>query len=333
MSRPDSSLSFQQLTPDEILNTVESLGYACDGHVSALNSYENRVYQIGIRDDKPIIAKFYRPQRWTDECIREEHAYTAELVEHEIPVITPLRNEQGQSLFHTGNFRIALYPRVGGRAPELDDPEHLTQLGRCIARIHNVGAIKPFNHRPMIDVQSMAREPVAYLLSSQYIPPELSASYQAVTEQLMTAIQACFDRAGDCTYLRLHGDCHIGNILWYDEAPFIVDFDDARMGPAIQDLWMFLSGDRAYMQARLHDLMEGYNEFRDFDARELHLLEALRSMRMLHYAAWLARRWDDPAFPQAFPWFNTQTYWQNHILHLKEQLALLSEPPLEWQRY
>ena len=332
MSPPDSALPFQQLSPDEILNAVESLGYACDGHVTALNSYENRVYQIGIWDNKPIIAKFYRPQRWSDDCINEEHTFTAELAEHEIPVINPLRDAHGQTLFQTGSYRIALYPRVGGRAPELDDPDHLVQLGRCLARIHNVSAVKAFVHRPSIDIKTMAQDPAEFLLANHFIPSDLTASYTALTQHLYTAIQACFARVENCGFIRLHGDCHIGNILWYDNAPFIVDFDDARMGPSIQDLWMFLSGDRNYMQARLHDLLEGYCEFRDFDACELHLIEPLRTMRMVHYAGWLARRWNDPAFFQAFPWFNTQTYWQTHILHLKEQLSLMAEAPLEWQR-
>ena len=332
MSTPDSSLPFQQLTPDEILNAVESLGYACDGHVSALNSYENRVYQIGLEDNKPIIVKFYRPQRWSDDSILEEHAFTAELVAYEIPVITPLHNDQGLTLFQTGPYRIAVYPRVGGRAPELDDPDHLVQLGRCIARIHNVSKGQPFIHRPVIDIKSYAQDSAEYLLGNQFIPADLTESYKAITQHLFAAIQACFARVEGCEFIRLHGDCHIGNILWYEAAPFIVDFDDARMGPSVQDLWMFLSGDRPYMLARLHDLLEGYSEFRDFDARELHLIEALRTMRMLHYAGWIARRWNDPAFTLAFPWFNTQTYWQTHILHLKEQLALMQEPPLEWQR-
>lgn len=330
MSQPDTTLPFHNLAPDEILNAIESIGFKCDGHVSALNSYENRVYQIGIEDSKPIIAKFYRPQRWSDDCILEEHAFTAELVEYEIPVISPLRDERGQTLFQTGKYRIALYARIGGRAPELDDPEHLLQLGRCTARIHNVSATKPFTHRPVIDIKSYALDPSEYLLKNDFIPADLTASYESLTEYLHLAIKGCFERAGNCQQIRLHGDCHIGNILWFDDSPYIVDFDDARMGPAIQDLWMFLSGDRAYMNARLYDLLEGYSEFRTFEPRELNLIEALRTMRMIHYAGWLARRWDDPAFIQAFPWFNTQAYWEDHILTLKEQLAMMEEPPLEW---
>lgn len=329
MSGRDTFLPFNKLSPDDILNAVESLGYRCDGYVSALNSYENRVYQVGIEDGCPVIAKFYRPQRWTDDCIREEHMFTVELAENEIPVISPLPDESGQTLFHADRYRIALYPRVGGRAPELDDPQHLAQLGRCIARIHNTGAIKPFSHRPGIEIQSFMADSCEYLLRNDFIPADLSASYESLTGYLLTATGSCFDRADKYRPIRLHGDCHIGNILWYDDAPFIVDFDDARTGPAIQDLWMFLSGDRAYMNARLNDLLEGYCEFREFDPRELHLIEALRTLRMTHYAGWLARRWQDPAFKQAFPWFNSQAYWEEHILQLKEQLAMMEEPPLE----
>lgn len=331
MATADSNLPFQQLAPDEILNAVETLGYACDGHVTALNSYENRVYQIGLYDAQPVIAKFYRPARWTDDGIREEHAFTAELVEQEIPVISPLADAHGQTLFHNGAYRIALYPRIGGRAPELDDPEHLVQLGRCVARIHNTGSIKPFLHRPAININSYVTDSCDFLLGHDFIPADLTASYEALAHYLTTAIEACFARAGSYQVIRLHGDCHIGNILWHDDSPFMVDFDDARSGPAIQDLWMFLSGDRGYMNARLHDLLEGYTEFRSFDPRELHLIEALRTMRMIYFAGWLARRWHDPAFMQAFPWFNSQNYWENHILHLKEQLALMEEPPLEVQ--
>jgi len=328
----NSNLPFQQLAPDEILNAVESLGYECDGHVSALNSYENRVYQIGIKEAKPVIAKFYRPQRWPDESIREEHAFTAELVEHEIPVITPIADQSGQTLHHAGAYRIALYPRVGGRAPELDDPAHLAQLGRCLARIHNISAVKPFKHRPVIDIHSFVTEPCEFLLSNDFLPPYLKVPYETLSGYLTTTIETCFSYSGDYQPIRLHGDCHIGNILWYEDAPLIVDFDDARTGPAIQDLWMFLSGDRSYMNARLHDLLDGYTEFRPFDPRELYLIEPLRTMRMIHFAGWLARRWNDPAFVQAFPWFNTQEYWEKHILHLKEQLSLMQEPPLEWQK-
>lgn len=330
MSHPENTLPFHNLSPDEILDAIESAGYRCDGHVSALNSYENRVYQIGIEDGNPIIAKFYRPGRWSDESIKEEHQFTIELVEYEIPVISPLQDSNGETLFKQGPYRIALYPRIGGRAPELDNPDHLLQLGRCTARIHNVSAIKPFIYRPSIDVDSFVTDTGEFLLGNEFIPADLRSPYQSLLELLQQSINACFERAGTTRQIRLHGDCHIGNILWCNDAPFMVDFDDTCMGPAVQDLWMFLSGDREYMNARLHDLLEGYTEFRTFNPRELHLVEALRTMRMVRYAGWLARRWDDPAFKLAFPWFNTQNYWEDHILTLKEQLAMMDEPPLQF---
>ena len=323
------SPAFRQLSPDEILNAVEEVGYRCSGRIFALNSYENRVYEIGIEDEKPLIAKFYRPGRWTDEAILEEHRFTLELADLEIPAIAPLARD-GRSLLHVADFRFALYPRVGGRTPELDNSEHLLQLGRNIARIHNLGAVAPFSHRPAIDLVSHAVEPSRFVLDSGFLPADLTEAYTSLVEDLIRRVERRFADAGDYSQIRLHGDCHLGNILWQDDAPFFVDFDDSRTGPAVQDLWMLLSGDREYMTGRLYDILDGYTEFREFNPRELHLVEALRTLRMIHYAGWLARRWDDPAFPMAFPWFNTQRYWEDHILSLREQAAMMDEPPLEW---
>ncbi len=321
---------YSELGPDTILDAVESAGYRCDGHVSALNSYENRVYQVGLEDASFIIAKFYRPGRWSDDAIREEHAFTREMAEQELPVIAALADKEGECLFKYADFRFSLFPRIGGRPPELDNPEHLLQLGRCLARLHNIGAVSSFHHRPQISIESYCDEQREFLLHNDFIPADLLAAYESVTADIINTIRQCFQNAGNLVTLRLHGDCHLGNILWRDDAPFLVDLDDARMGPAIQDLWMFLSGDRAYMTARLYDLMEGYAEFRDFDRRELSLVEALRTMRIMHHAGWLAQRWDDPAFPLAFPWFNSQKYWQDHILSLREQAAMMEEEPLQW---
>lgn len=325
--------AYQNLGPDKILDAVESTGLLCDGCIFALNSYENRVYQIGIVDAEPVIAKFYRPARWTDDAIREEQQLTTQLAEHEIPVIGPVVDAEGETLHHHENFRFSLYPRRGGRPPELDNPEHLKQLGRFLARIHNVSAVKPYQHRPTLDPQTFGADSNHYLLEHGFIPHELTTAYRTLTEDIMQRIYQCYERAGAFSIIRLHGDCHHGNILWRDNTPVILDFDDARMGPAIQDLWMFLSGDHEYMTERLGDLLEGYTEFRDFNVRELNLIEALRSLRLMHHSAWLARRWDDPAFPMAFPYFNTQQYWEDHILSLREQAALMDEAPLQWQRY
>ncbi|MEE9551507.1 MAG: serine/threonine protein kinase [Gammaproteobacteria bacterium] len=322
--------SYKELGPDYILDAVESVGFRCDKHIFALNSYENRVYQIGIEDEAPIIVKFYRPARWSDEAIIEEHQFTFELSQYEIPVIAPIVNDDGKSLYHYNNFRFAIYPRHGGRPPELENPDHLLQLGRFIGRIHNIGATTPYAHRPVLDIQSYGIDSYKYLLANNFIPVELENAYQTLAEDLIQRIHLCYERAGNIESIRLHGDCHHSNILWRDDTLFILDFDDARMGPAIQDLWMFLSGDRDYMTARLADLLEGYTEFRDFDTRELYLIEALRTLRMLHYNAWIARRWDDPAFPLAFPLFNTQHHWEDHILTLREQAALMDEMPLQW---
>jgi Ser/Thr protein kinase RdoA (MazF antagonist) len=331
--RMDAFTSYTHLGPDDILNALDSTGYQCDGRILALNSYENRVYQVGIEDAAPVIAKFYRPGRWSDDCIREEHAFTLALAAQELPVIAPLLNDDGESLFHTGPFRFAVYPRVGGHPPELDNPQHLLQLGRCIARLHNIGAVAPFRHRRTLDIETLAVTPREYLLTHDFIPADILPAYETLTEDVIHRIRVCFERAGSYPVLRLHGDCHLGNVLWNNDAPFLVDFDDACMGPAVQDLWMFLSGDRPYMTARLHDLLDGYTEFRDFHPAELHLVEALRSLRMIHYAGWLAMRWDDPAFPRAFPWFNTQRYWQDQILALREQASLMQEEPLQWHPF
>lgn len=322
--------AFAYLTPDNILDAVESLGIRCDGHFLALNSYENRVYQIGVEDSLPIIGKFYRPNRWSDEQIIEEHNFTLALAQQEIPVIPPVQDESGETLHRFGPYRFAIYPRRGGRAPELDNPQHLEQLGRFVARIHAFGAVKPFVSRPAVDIESYAVRPRAFLLNNDFIPLHLIQAYETLTSDLIDQVHDCFERAGRIATIRLHGDCHPGNILWTEQGAHIVDFDDARMGPAIQDLWMFLSGDRRYMTARLADLLEGYTQFRDFDPAELHLVEALRTLRIIHYAGWIASRWSDPAFPQAFPWFDSDRYWEEHILSLREQAALMDEPPLVW---
>ena len=322
--------AFLQLGPDAILAAVEQAGYACDGHILPLNRYENRVYQVGICDQTPVVVKFYRPARWSDEQILEEHQFTRELADHELSVIAPLANAEGITLQHAGIFRFAIYPRTGGRPPELDQAEHLVQLGRLLARLHAIGATRPFTFRPEISVQHHGIEPSQYLLTQGFIPPDLEPAYRTLCADLIVRIRHCFDRAGAYRKIRLHGDCHHGNILWRDNTPWLLDFDDAQSGPAAQDLWMLLSGDRPYMTARLEELLQGYTEFYDFDPRELYLIEALRTLRMMHYAGWIARRWHDRAFPLAFPYFNTHRFWEEHILALREQAALMDEPALEW---
>lgn len=321
------TLPFAELTPDALLTALESTGLRCDGRLLALNSYENRVYQVGIEDSAPLVAKFYRPGRWPDAAILEEHAFTHELAEREIPVVPPLAINNA-TLHHALGFRFAVFPKQGGRAPELDNPDTLEWMGRFLGRIHAVGALQPFTHRPTLDIKSFGEESRDYLLQNNFIPPDLLEPWQSIVAQALDGVRAAFDRAGDVTNIRLHGDCHGGNVLWTDAGPHFVDFDDSRMGPAIQDLWMLLSGDRGDQTRQLSDVLAGYEDFAEFNPRELHLIEALRTLRLIHYAAWLARRWDDPAFPMAFPWFNTQHYWQDRVLELREQVALMQEPAL-----
>ena len=319
--------SYAGLTPDTVLDALESVGLRGDGRLLALNSYENRVYQIWMEDGPPLVAKFYRPARWSEAAILEEHAFTRELFERELPVVTAAA-VGGRVLHEFHGFRFAVFPKRGGRAPELEDPKTLEWMGRFLGRIHAVGALAPFCDRPTIGIPSFGEEPRDYLLAHGFLPPDLADTWARVVELALDGIRRCYDRAGAVRTLRLHGDCHAGNVLWTDDGPHFVDFDDSRMGPAVQDLWMLLSGDRADMTGQLTDLLAGYEDFFEFDARELNLVEALRTLRMIHYSAWLARRWDDPAFPAAFPWFNTPRYWQNQILELREQVGLLDEPPL-----
>jgi Ser/Thr protein kinase RdoA (MazF antagonist) len=319
---------YAQLTPDTVLDALDNVGLRTDGRLLALNSYENRVYQVGQEDGAPVIAKFYRPERWSDAAILEEHAFTLELADREIPVIPPLILSNLATLHLHQGFRFAVYPRHGGRMPEFDRSETLEWMGRFIGRIHAIGALQPYQHRPTLDIASFGEEPRAFLLAGHWLPAELLPAWKSVIDQALDAARLCFQRAGQVAHLRLHGDCHAGNVLWTDAGPHFVDFDDSRMGPAVQDLWMLLSGDRASMSRQLADVLAGYEDFHEFDPRELHLLEALRTLRLIHHAAWIARRWHDPAFPAAFPWFNTQHYWQDRILELREQIALMEEEPL-----
>lgn len=319
---------FEALTPDFILGALERCGYVTDGRLLALNSYENRVYQIGIEDSEPVIAKFYRPGRWSDAQIAEEHEFCFELADAEISVIAPLRNENGESLHHDGIFRFSVYPRRGGRTPDIDDLDNLLILGRLLGRIHALGAAHDFTVRPAINMQTFCHDAVA-VVREQFMPAELHEPYDSLIRDLIAKLDASFSAAGPITSIRVHGDCHSGNILWREGTPHFVDFDDARSAPAVQDIWMLLSGDRARQTAQLSEILEGYGEFREFHLPELRLIETFRTLRLLHYNAWLAERWDDPAFPRTFTWFNSPRYWEQHILDLREQFAALEEAPLE----
>ena len=322
-------LPYRDLTPDLILDAVETCGWRCDGRQFALNSYDNRVYQVGVEDGTALIAKFYRPQRWSNDAILEEHGFSIELAAREIPVVAPLATGDGATLHEHRGFRFALFPKRSGRAPELENPDTLRWLGRFLGRTHAVGALRPFRHRPALDIASFGEEPARFVIEHEFVPVDLETAYQTITHDALQRVAQCYQRAGAVRNIRLHGDCHAGNILWTDGGPHFVDLDDCRSGPAMQDLWMLLSGDRAAMSLQLGHVVAGYREFHDFNRGELALIEALRTLRMIHYAGWLARRWHDPAFPASFPWFNTQRYWQDQILALREQCAAMDEPPPE----
>ena len=338
---PTATTPYAGLTPDAVLDALQSVGWRGDGRMLGMNSYENRVYQLHMEDGPPLVAKFYRPGRWSAAEILEEHGFVHELDARELPVVPalPLPTNPNTTLGEFNGFYFSVFPRRGGRAPELEDRETLEWMGRFIGRIHAVGALRPYEHRPYIDLDSFGDEPRNYIEDSGIVPPDLFDAWLSAVDRALEGVERCYERADEdqVRLIRLHGDCHAGNVLWTELAgsganrvggPHFVDFDDSRMGPAIQDLWMLLSGDSASQARQLSDVLKGYEEFHDFDKRELHLIEALRTLRLIHYSAWIARRWDDPAFPAAFPWFNTERYWQDRILELKEQIALMDEEPL-----
>jgi len=320
---------FDRLTPDMILDAVEAAGLLGDGRILALGSYENRVYQVGIEGGEPVVAKFYRPGRWSDEAILEEHDFALELAAAEVPVVAPMvfprgpgeptGNGDARSLLHHAGFRFALFPRRGGQWPELGTKDEREWMGRFLGRIHLVGGRRRFEHRPALSPQAMGRDSVGYLLDSGRIPQYVEHRYARIAGELLDRVEAAFGDVVPLRTLRIHGDCHRNNVLWTTAGPHFVDLDDCMSGPAIQDLWMLLAGSADEMRAQLDDFLEGYRQFADFDYREVRLIEPLRALRMVHYAAWLARRWDDPAFPRAFPWFADATYWERHAAELEEQ--------------
>ena len=331
MSDQDEAIpqhAYAALSPDVVMDAVETYGLQCTGAILALNSYENRVYKIELEDHPPIIAKFYRPGRWSDDAILEEHTFSVELEEREIPVVAPMSLKDGSTLNTYHDYRFALFTCQGGRAPEMNDPDDFVIMGRFLGRIHAVGAMKAFKYRPQLDVQSFGHDSLAFLMQCGLIPQELRLPYESLAKDLLIEIESVFTACKKVKQIRLHGDCHLGNVLWTESGPHFVDLDDCRTGPAVQDIWMLLSGDRQSMTIQLGDIIDGYREFYDFDPRELQLIESLRTLRMIHYSAWLARRWDDPAFPMHFPWFAENRYWEEQILSLREQFALIQEPPL-----
>lgn len=314
-----SSAPYDALSPDLVLDAVEAAGFATDGRLLALASYENRVYQVGIDGGQPLVAKFYRPARWSDAAIAEEHAFALELAAAELPMVAPLAIGGRTLLAHAG-YRYALYPRRGGRAPELESADHLQWMGRLLARMHGVGARERFRERGAIDTDTFIRDAARAVLASSLLPDRLDETYRARTEAIARALDARFAALEPLARIRLHGDCHAGNVLWTDAGPHFVDLDDARMGPAVQDLWMLAPSPRA-----LDALLEGYAEFRDFDHRELQLVEPLRLMRQIHWAGWVAARWHDPAFPRAFAHVGEPRWWEQHLNDLGEAQSRLDE--------
>lgn len=342
---PSGAHAFEALTPDVVMDALASVGLYGDGRQLALSSYENRVYQLHLEDGQAVVAKFYRPKRWTSEQILEEHAFSRELMDAEIPVVGPL-TLQGSTLNHFAGFAFSVSPRRGGRAPELDDPDVLEWVGRFLARIHTVGAAQAFASRPALNLQTFGVASRDWLLAHEKVPLDVQSAWSKASQSALDLIAGYADLTGatgrkdaysePLQQLRLHGDCHPGNILWTPlesptsagPGPHFVDLDDARTGPAVQDLWMLLSGDRSQRSRQLGALVDGYEQFREFDRRELALIEPLRTLRLIHYSAWLARRWEDPTFPINFPWFGSSDYWQGQVQMLEEQLEAMQEDPL-----
>lgn len=319
---------YERLTPDTVIAAVETKRWQSDGRLLALNSYENRVYQVGMEEGPPVIVKFYRPGRWATAAILEEHDFAADLAAADVPIVAPIERD-GQTLFEHEGFRFAVFERRGGRWPEFSTREDREWMGRFIARIHGIGGRVRFKERATLNVSNLGYEPRAWVLESEFIPDDLATAYESVTADVLAAVERQFELAGDIASRRIHGDCHPGNVLWTDQGPHFVDLDDCVNGPVMQDIWMLLSGSRREMGEQLGQLLAGYTQFAEFDYAQLHLLEALRALRMINYAVWLAKRWDDPAFPRAFPWFGESRFWERHVLDLREQLAALDEGPLE----
>ncbi|MCP5182144.1 MAG: serine/threonine protein kinase [Pseudomonadales bacterium] len=314
---------YASLTPDLILDALEAAGYEPSGGLTALNSYENRVYQAQMNDGSFSVVKFYRPGRWTDAQIREEHDFMRELVAAELPVVAPDYHAHGAMHVHLG-FRFAVFPRQGGHTPDIEREDDLAVIARTLARLHAIGATRPFAHREIISLRRLGTASRDFVLQGNWLPLELETAYATLTAQLLERMRDPADEPA----IRIHGDCHLGNMLWRNDTLHLVDFDDCAMGPPIQDIWMLLSGEREDRLVQLGTIADAYDMFHPFPAESLLLVETLRTLRILHHSAWIARRWDDPAFPLAFPTFDSARYWSAHVLELREQLAALDEPPL-----
>ena len=319
-----SVFDFTSLSPDLILDGIETTGMRVDSGLLALNSYENRVYQFHDENLVKYVTKFYRPQRWTEKALREEHDFAFELIEQELPIVAPLKID-GESLFSHQGYHFAIFPCRGGRIFEVDNLDQLEWMGRFVGRIHAVSAKKAFSQRPTFTREEMLYQAPEIIVQSGFVPKSIELAFYTILDQVIDIANQQYQSD---SLIRLHGDCHAGNILWTDDGPHFVDLDDCRMGPAIQDLWMMLSGDRQQQLLQLDTLLSGYEEFFEFETKQFALIESLRTMRVVNYMAWLCKRWQDPAFPHSFPWFNTERYWEEQILMLKEQMSALQQPPL-----
>ncbi len=320
VSDPASATPFSDLVPDTVLAAIDEAGFVTDGRMLALNSFENRVFQIGIEESTPLVAKFYRPGRWSDAQILEEHRYSQELADAELPAVAPLTSPDGQTLMHARGHRFALYPRRAGRAPDADNPEVLERIGRLIGRMHGIGRRDRFRHRLPLDVAHYGEPALKATLDSPLLAEGCKSRYREAATLILASVDRALRQVAPFTGLRLHGDCHWSNVLWREEQPLLVDFDDARSGPAIQDLWMLLPEDPIERQPLQLALLDGYGLFADFNYAELALIEPLRGLRMVQYDGWLAARWADPAFPLAFPWAGQLRHWEQQCLLLDEQL-------------
>ena len=326
---------YQRLSPDTVINAVESIGLLTDMRQYPLNSYENRVYQVGIEEDSPVIVKFYRPNRWSKDTILEEHQFLAELAEEDLPVVAPLEID-GKTLFEYDDFLFSISPRKSGHSPEIANRDQLEYLGRWLARLHQVGNDYHFKHRPIwngkaelghAQDKSIIQQSCETVLKSDLLHDDFRAAYESLCRDLNELVTQQYQPELSDT-LRIHGDCHVGNLLWRDEQLYMVDFDDCVQGPAMQDIWMLLSGEREEQLQQLESIRNGYEVFRPFPYHQLKWIEALRTIRLIKHTAWVAERWSDPAFPAAFPWFTGVQYWSSHILSLREQLSAIQEAPL-----
>lgn len=319
---------YDHLTPDRILDALEGEGFPVSGRLFALNSYENRVYQIGVEDKPPVIAKFYRPGRWSEVQIREEHSFSAQLVAADLPIVAPKTLPSGDTLGRIDDFLFAVFEQRGGQAPDPSMPDTLYRMGQWLGQLHNIGATEDFRYRPRINILEGIEQFNELLVGQNWVPQDLRPAWDSLIPDLLTACKHRIEDAGEVNSIRLHGDCHGGNILCRDEQMLFVDLDDCRTGPAIQDLWLLLNGDDQERGTQFGELLEGYEMFRDFNRRERHLIEPLRCYRQIGHCAWLAKRWEDPAFPRFFPWFAQPRFWSDQVLSLREQLAALQAPSI-----